>query len=169
MSEAVGELPLLTVQNPGDMVGTTVIDCRPPGLPVSIPLSALSPGILENARGASGFNPSREEGQSIMDMDTNEITISRIVGFPWNDPGTDVEDELPAPASSPAQCTTPAVMPVEPGDPQELGDNFDLDLAGVAGCFGHADDDLADQGFDSVSDNGGGGVCRTRNSDRGVD
>ena len=66
-----------------------------------------------------------------MDMVTNEITISRIVGFPWNNPGTDVEDELPTPASSPAQCTTPAVMPVAPGDPQELGDNFDLDLAKV--------------------------------------
>ena len=26
------------------------------------------------------------------------------------DPGTDVEDELPTPASSPVQCTTPAVM-----------------------------------------------------------
>ena len=66
-----------------------------------------------------------------MDMDTNEITINRIVGFPWNDRGTDVEDELPTPASSPGQCTTPAVMTVEPGDPQELGDNFDLDLAKV--------------------------------------
>ena len=131
MSEAVGELPLLTIQNPADMVGATVIDCRPPGLPVSIPLSALSPRTLGNARGTSGLNPSREEGQSIMDMDMNEITISRIVGFPWNDPGTDVEDELPTPASSPVQCTTPAVMPVEPGDPQELGDSFDLDLAKV--------------------------------------
>ena len=131
MSEAVGELPLLTIQNPADTVGATVIDCRPPGLPVSIPLSALSPGTLEKARGTSGFNPSRGEGQSIMDMDANEITIARIVGFPWNDPGTDVEDELPSPASSPAQCTTPAVMSVEPGDPQELGDNFDLDLAKV--------------------------------------
>ena len=66
-----------------------------------------------------------------MDMDTSEITISRIVGFPWNEPGTDVEDELPTPASSPAQCTTTAVMPVEPGDPQELEDNLDLDLANV--------------------------------------
>ena len=131
MSEAVGELPLLTVQNPADMIGETVLDCRPPGLPVSIPLSVLSPRTLENARGTSGFNPSREEGRSIMDMDTSEITISRIVGFPWNDPGTDVEDELPTPASSPAQCTTPAVMPVEPGDPQEREDNFDLDLAKV--------------------------------------
>ena len=106
---------------------TADCDC----LPVSIPLSALSPGTLENARGTSGCNPSRGEGQSIMDMDTNEITINRIVGFPWNDPGTDVEDELPTPASPPVQCTTPAVKTVEPGDPQELWDNFDLDLAKV--------------------------------------
>ena len=60
MSEAVGELSLLTVQNPADMVGATVIDCRPPGLPVSIPLSALRPGTIENARGTSEFNPSRD-------------------------------------------------------------------------------------------------------------
>ena len=66
-----------------------------------------------------------------MDMDTNEITIDRIVGFPWNDPGTDMKDELPTPASSPVQCTTPAVMTGESGGPQELRDNFDLDLAKV--------------------------------------
>ena len=131
MSEAVGELPILTIQDPTDLVGASVVDCRPPVLPVSIPLSALSPRTVENARGASGFNPSRTEGQSIMDMDTNEISISRIVGFPWNDPGTDVEDELPTPASSPVQCTTPAVMTGESGGPLELGDNFDLDLAKV--------------------------------------
>ena len=131
MSEAVGELPVLTIQDPADMVGASVVDCRPPVLPVSIPLSALSPRTVENARGTSGFNPSRTEGQSIMDMDTNEITIDQIVGFPWNDPGTDVEDELPMPASSPVQCTTPAVMTSESGGPQELRDNFDLDLAKV--------------------------------------
>ena len=131
MSEAVYELPLLTIQNPSDMIGETILDCRPPGLPVSIPLSVLSPRTLENAMGTSVFNPSREEGRSIMDMDTSEITISRIVGFPWNDPGTDVEDELPTPASSPAQCTTLAVRPVQPGNPQEREDNFDLDLAKV--------------------------------------
>ena len=130
MSEAVGELPVLTIQDPADMVGVSV-DCRPPGLPVSKSLSELSPRTVENARGTSGFNPSRREGQSIMDMDMNEITINRIVGFPWNDPGTDVEDELPTPASSPVQCTTPAVMTGESGGPQELRDNFDLNLAKV--------------------------------------
>ena len=45
---------------------------------------------MEKVRGTSAFNPSHTEGQSIMDMDTNEITIDRIVGFPWNDPGTDL-------------------------------------------------------------------------------
>ena len=78
MSAAVGELPVLTLQDPADVVGASVIDCQPPVLPVSIPLRALSPTTIENARGASAFNPSCTEGQSIMDMDTNEITwVSR--------------------------------------------------------------------------------------------
>ena len=103
MSEAVDDGPLLTVQNPAEMVGETVIDCRPSVLPVSIPLSALSPRTVADARGISSCKPSQETGQSIMDMDTSDITISRIVGFQWDDPGTDVEDELPAPVLSPVQ------------------------------------------------------------------
>ena len=62
MSAAVGDLPVLTIQDPSDVVGASVVDCRPPVLPVSIPLSALSPRTVENARGTSGFNPSRTEG-----------------------------------------------------------------------------------------------------------
>ena len=50
---------------------------------------------MENAREISGFNPPQETGQYIMNMDTNEITINRIVGFQCDEPGTDVEDELP--------------------------------------------------------------------------
>ena len=49
------------------------------------------------------FNGPEETGQSIMNMDTNEITIDRIIGFDWKDTGTDVEDELPTPVSSPPQ------------------------------------------------------------------
>ena len=131
MSAAVGELPVLTIQDPADVVGASVVDCRPPVLPVSIPLSSLSPRTVENARGTSGFNPSRTEGQSIMDMDTNEITIDRIVGFPWNNPGRDVEDELPTPASSPVQCTTPAVMTGESGGPQEINNRDSNGIAGI--------------------------------------
>ena len=61
----------------------------------------------------------------MMDMDTSEITISRIVGFQWDDPGTDVEDELPAPVLSSVQN----VAPVIPADLLDRGDGFDLDLA----------------------------------------
>ena len=131
MSEAVDDGPLQTVQNPADMVGETVIDCRPSVLPVSIPLSALSPGTVAGARGISGFKSSQETGQSIMDKDTSEITINRIVGFQWDDPGTDVEDELPAPALSPVQNVAPVIPPTETADSFDQGDGFDLDLARV--------------------------------------
>ena len=114
-----------------DMVGETVIDCRPSVLPVSMPLSALSPRTADNAREISGFKPPQETGQSIMDMDTNEITINRIVGFQWDEPGTDVEDELPTPTSSPVQNIAPVIPPTEIVDLFDRGDGFDLDLAKV--------------------------------------
>ena len=72
-----------------------------------------------------------ETGQSIMNMDTNEISINRIVGFAWNDGGTDVEDELPTPASSPGHIVIPAIPPAGTDDPFGRGENFDLDLAKV--------------------------------------
>ena len=131
MSEAVDDGPLLTVQNPADVVGETVIDCRPSVLPVSIPLSALSPRTVDNAREIRGFNPPQETGQSIIDMDTNEITINRIVGFQWDEPGTDVEDELPTPTSSPVQNVAPVIPPTETADLLDRGDGFDLDLVKV--------------------------------------
>ena len=56
--EAVDDGPLLTVQNPADMIGETMIDCRPSVLPVSIP--ALSPRTVADARGISSFQPSQE-------------------------------------------------------------------------------------------------------------
>ena len=118
MSEAVDDGPFLTVQKPADMIGETVFDCRPPVLPVSIPLSALSPRTVGNAR-------------EIMDMDTNEININRIVGFQWDEPGTDFEDELPTPASSPVQNIAPVILPTETADSLDRGDGFDLDLAKV--------------------------------------
>ena len=66
-----------------------------------------------------------------MDMDTSEITISRIVGFQWDDPGTDVEDELPAPVLSPVQNVAPVIPPTDSADLLDRGDGFDLDLAKV--------------------------------------
>ena len=113
------------------MIGETVIDCRPSVLPVSIPLCALSPATVADARGFSSCKPSQEPGRSIMDMDTSEITINRIVGFQWDDPGTDVEDELPAPVLSPVQNVAPVIPPTEAADLLDRGDGFDLELAKV--------------------------------------
>ena len=123
--------PILTEQNPAEMIGETVIDCRPALLPVSIPLSGLSPETISGARDCVSYIPSEETGQSIMNMDTNEISINRIVGFAWNDGGTDVEDELPTPASSPNQMVVPAISPAGTDDPFGRGENFDLELAKV--------------------------------------
>ena len=66
-----------------------------------------------------------------MDMDTNEITINRIVGFQWDDPGTDLEDEMPTPVLSPVQNVAPVIPPAETAYPFGRGNDFDLDLAKV--------------------------------------
>ena len=77
------------------------------------------------------YQPSEETGQSIMNMDTSEITINLIVGFVWDEEGTDVEDELPTPASSPTQIVVPAIPPAGTADPFGRGESFDLELAKV--------------------------------------
>ena len=109
----------------------TVIDCRPSMLPVSIPLSGLSPATISEARSCVHYKASEETGQSIMNMDTNEITINRIIGFEWNEAGTDVEDELPTPVSSPTQIAVPAIPSAGTADPFGRGDGFDMELAKV--------------------------------------
>ena len=128
-SETVDDEPFLIMQNPADVVGEMVIDCRPSVLPVSIPLSGLSPATISEARECVSYRPSEETGKSIMDMETNEITINRIVGFEWNEAGTDLEDEMPTPVSSPNQIVVPVIPPAGTADPFGRGDGFDLDLA----------------------------------------
>ena len=120
--EAVDDEPCLTVQNPADVVGETMFDWRPSVLPVSIPLLGLGPGMMAEVRPSKDLRPLEETGKSIMDMDTNEITINRIVGFEWDEAGTDLEDEWPIAVASPVKVVT---------DPFDRGDNFDFDLAKV--------------------------------------
>ena len=84
--------PVLVEQDPSDMAGATLIDCRPSLLPVSIPLVNLSPETLTEARSSAEYQPLATSHGSIMNMDTSEISINRIVGFSWDDHdhGTDV-------------------------------------------------------------------------------
>ena len=124
-------VPILTEQNPAEMVGESVFDCRPPGLPVSIPLSGFSPAMISGACDCTSHQQLEESSRSIMNMDTNEISISGIIGFPWNDSGTDVEDELPSPVASPDPIMSPPLAPADSSDPFGRGVNYDLDLADV--------------------------------------
>ena len=83
MSEAVDDGLLLTVQNPAEMIGETVIDCRPSVLPVSIPLCALSPGTVadfssdEEEPQVEQFPSCRCEGRiEYMEWDSDDMTDS---------------------------------------------------------------------------------------------
>ena len=62
-------------------------------------------------------------------MDTDEITIREIVGAPLNDPGTDLEDELPTPANSPVRGEMCPVVPYDVVLQPVHEDNFDFVLA----------------------------------------
>ena len=64
-------------------------------------------------------------------MDTNEISISGIIGFPWNDSGTDVEDELPSPVAPPDTIMSPPFTPEDASDLFGRDTNYNLDLADV--------------------------------------
>ena len=128
---SAADVPILMEQHPAEMVGKTVIDCRPSILPVSIPFSGLSPETISGARDCVSYQQLEESDRSIMNMDTNEISINRIVGFAWNDGGTNVEDELPSPVLSPVRIASPSITPAGSEDPFGGGENFDLDLAKV--------------------------------------
>ena len=61
-----GDLPVLTLQDPSDVQGVVVYDCRPPLLPVSLDLSGI--GLLSGlppAASASVEVPPNEHGLSI--------------------------------------------------------------------------------------------------------
>ena len=129
--DSATDMPILTEEHPSAMVGKTVIDCRPSILPVSIPISGWSPETISEARNCVSYQQLEESGRSIMNMDTNEISIDRIVGFAWNDGGTEVEDELPSPVLSPVRIVSPSVTPADSADPVGGVENFDMDLAKV--------------------------------------
>ena len=62
---------------------------------------------------------------------TDGGTSQLIIGFPWNDSGTDVEDELPSPVVSPDTIMSPPFAPEDVRDPFGRDTNYDLDLAYV--------------------------------------
>ena len=86
--------------------------------------------MISGARDCTSHQQLEESSRSIMNMDTNEISISGIVGFP----GTTVErmwrTSCP-PGGISRSDYVPAPCPADSSDPFGRGVNYDLDLADV--------------------------------------
>ena len=57
--------PILTEQNPAELIGETVIDCRPSLLPVSIPLSGMSRQTISGARVVFHIYPQKRQASRL--------------------------------------------------------------------------------------------------------
>ena len=132
MTESVGDLPVLTLQDPADVQGAVVRDCRPPLLPVSIPLSALGPMTGQHSRGTTSMCvPPHDEEYSVLNMDTDVITFRELGVAPLNDSGTGIKDELPTPTDSPVPGEVCSIVTAEPQVLPVQEDGFDLELAKI--------------------------------------
>ena len=116
METSVGDLPVLTLQDPSAAQGAMVFDCRPPLLPVSLDLSGVGLSSGLPPAGSAGVEvPPSEHGLSFSGGDSDGLIIPIIPEFevaPLEDSGTDLEDELPAPdGSSSTDATKPVLGP----------------------------------------------------------
>ena len=119
---SVCDLPVLTLQNPSDVQGTVVYDCRPPFLPVSLDLSGIGPlSGLSTVVSASMVVPLREDGLMISGVGSNELVVPELGVAPLEFLGTDLEDELPTPDGSLSTgAAQPEVGPAPRGVDLEL-------------------------------------------------
>ena len=109
MEGSVGDLPILTIQDPSDIQGAMVYDCRPPLLPVSLQLSDIGPlSGQPTVVSASVAVPPWEDGLTISGVGSDVLVVPELGVAPLVDSGTDLEDELPTPDGSPS---TDAVKP----------------------------------------------------------
>ena len=65
LGESVGDLPILTIQDPSDVQGAIVYDCRPPLLPVSLQLEDIGPLTLRRTVVPANL-PGRTVWQSVV-------------------------------------------------------------------------------------------------------
>ena len=111
MEGSVGDLPILTIQNPSDVQGAMVYDGRPPLLPVSLQLSDIGPlSGQSTVVSASVVVPPWEDGLTISGVGSDVLVVPELGVAPLVDSGTNLEDELPTPDGSPS---TDAVKPGE--------------------------------------------------------
>ena len=108
VERSVGDLPVLMLQDPSDVQGAVVYDCR---LPVSLQLSGIGPLLgLPTVVSANVAVPPWEDGLTISGVGSDGLVVPELGVAPLEDSGTDLEDELPTPDGSPS---TDAVKPGE--------------------------------------------------------
>ena len=96
LDESVGDLQTLTVQDPSDLQGAIVYDCRPPLLPVSLRLEDIGPlPMRQTVVSASLAAPPQEDCMAIGGVNPEGVAIPGLGVAPLVDPETDLEDELP--------------------------------------------------------------------------
>ena len=101
LEESVGDLQTLTVQDPSDLQGAIVYDCRPPLLPVSLRLEDIgSLPLWRTVVSASLAAPPREDYMVIGAVSLEGVAIPELGITPLIDLDTDLEDELPTPKDS---------------------------------------------------------------------
>ena len=111
MNGSVGDLPILMIQDPADVQGEMVYDCRPPLLPVLLQMSDIGPSsVRPTVVAASVAVPPWEDGPTISGVGSDVVAFPGLGVAPLVDSGTDLEDELPTPDGSPS---TDAVKPGE--------------------------------------------------------
>ena len=99
MGESLGDLPILTIQDPSDLQGAIVYDCRPPLLPVSLQLGDIGPLPLRPTVVSASLPPC-EDGMAISGVSPERVAIPELDITPLVDSKTDLEDELPTPDAS---------------------------------------------------------------------
>ena len=130
MEGSVGDLPILTIQDPSDVQSAMVYDCRPPLLPVSLQLSDIGPlSVRPTVVSASVAVPPWKDGPTISCVGSDVVAFPELGVAPLVDSGTDLEDELSTPDGSPStdavkpgEVVLPEVCPVPRG-------GIDLELA----------------------------------------
>ena len=101
LDESVGDLQILTIQEPSDLQGAIVYECRPPLLPVSLRLEDIGPlPMRQKVVSASLAAPPREDCMAIGGVSPEGVAIPELGVAPLVDPETDLEDELLAPEDS---------------------------------------------------------------------
>ena len=79
MGELVGDLQILTIQDPSDLQGAIVYDCRPPLFPVSLQLEDIGPLPLQpTVVSASLAAPPREDGMAVSGVSPEGVAIPEL-------------------------------------------------------------------------------------------